>query len=431
MRVKVSQGCDNKNSSLIGGIMSRILQNIIKSFNPITTIVYEKNTKADIKKVIGQGVSDQIGSCLSSLGLKKPLIVTDQILVKLGLLNPMLNSIKECGLDYVIFDEVKPDPTVEICEMGAEVLIKNKCDSVISFGGGSSMDAGKVISGLGKNPIFIGQPKKYMGMIHLSKFGRKNGTLPIITVPTTAGTGAEVTIGAVIADTKSHKKGIVMENGFISRHVYLDTTLTLGLPSHITATTGIDALAHAIEAYISGLAIERSKANSIFAIKTLFEYLPIVTKDGSHVQGREEVLNAAYKAGLAIGRCHIGSVHAIGHNVGGVFGIPHGVCIATILPHVLELDLKTSKKCQQDFAEIAVSIGLVADKNNEIEAARSFVKAVKDLLRTLNIPEKIENLDVTKFESIAKAAIKEAYLYPIPRYIDKDEILMILNKIKA
>jgi alcohol dehydrogenase len=411
--------------------MSKIIQDTIKIFNPITTIVYEKNTKAKINKVKGQGVSDQIGECLHLMGVKKPLIVTDQMLVKLGLLNPMLNSIKKSELDYVIFDGVKPDPTVEICEIGVTKLLENKCDGVISFGGGSSLDAGKVISGLAKNPEFIGKPKKYMGMQHLSKFKRSKGTLPIITVPTTAGTGAEVTIGAVIGDTESHKKGIVMDNGFISRYVFLDTTLTMGLPSHITATTGIDAFSHAIEAYISGLATENSKANSISAIKTLLKYLPIATKDGLNVEAREEILNAAHLAGLAIGRCHIGSIHAIGHNVGGTFGIPHGFCIAAVLPHIMELDLQKSKKCKKDFAEIAVNVGLATEENSDTVAATLFVHAVKELLVTLNIPAKLKNLDENKFDEVANAAIKEGYLYPIPRYVTKKEMLIILNKIKA
>jgi len=410
--------------------MSRIVQNTIKCFNPIVSVFYEHNTNYKINKVIGAGVIDQIGKCLNLIGVQKPLIVTDQMLVKLGLLNPMLKSIKDAGLDYTIYDGVKPDPTVEICEMGVKISLENKCDAVISFGGGSSMDAGKVISGLAKNPKFIGQPKKYMGMQNLTKFRRNNGTLPIIAVPTTAGTGAEVTIGAVIADTKSHKKGIVMDTGFISRHVYLDTSLTLGLPNHITASTGIDALTHAIEAYISGVASKESKVNSLSAIKALLKYLPIATNEGSHVKAREEVLNAAYTAGLAIGRCHIGSVHAIGHNVGGTFGIPHGLCIAVVLPHILELNLQNSRKCQKDFATIAVSLGLASDKNNDMKAATSFVTAIKELLRTLNLPEKLEHLDESKFDDIVKASIKEAYLYPIPRYVNRSEILMILNKIK-
>lgn len=408
--------------------MSKIVQSTIGFFNPITSIVYEKTTQCDIDKKIEKNVTGKTGPLLKSLGIKKPVIVTEKILLDLELLNPMMESLEKEGIDYHIYDGVIPDPTFQLCEECARIAYNKQCDAVIAFGGGSSIDAGKLIAGLTKNPNLIGKPNRYMGMKNFLRFKRSQGNLPIIAIPTTAGTGAEVTMGAVISDGNTHKKDIVLDSGFVSRHVLLDPQLTVSLPEDMTAMTGLDALSHAVESYISGVATDYSKAYSVEAMKDLFKHLPQAVADGDDLDAREKVLNASYVAGLAIGRGHIGSVHAIGHNVGGTYGIAHGLCMSVILPKVTDANIEKSKKCRQYYAELATALGLCTPEMSIKEKALTFSNELKRFVKLLGLPSTLD-LDKSKFDKVAKAAVAEAYQYPIPRYIGQKEILSILDSI--
>lgn len=404
--------------------MSKVTHALYAMANPVLNVAYEILQSKDVKVYKGAGSINQIGSVVKKLGCKKPLFVTDSVIVQLNLLEDALSSLKKENLDFAVFDGVKSDPTSTVITDAVDVFLKNECDAVISFGGGSSIDSAKVISGLAKNP----RVKKYMGMSKMMSFTLRNGTFPLISVPTTSGTGAEVTMGAVISDAETHQKSVVIDKNFTAKHVFLDPMLTIGLPPNITAATAFDALVHAIEAYVSKFATRKSNTSSISAIKDIFEFLPIAYEDGKNVEARNKVLIASNEAGFAIGRTHIGAVHSIGHNAGAIYGIPHGLIVGMILPHIMEIYLE---KCERQFAELARAINAVSHSDSQSAAARKFIDRVWELSERVGIPKTHEKIAVDKFEEIAEKAIKESYGYPIPTYVSKEDIINILNNISG
>lgn len=402
--------------------MSKLKHTLISLTNPVMNLSYGVLQQSGIKTYSGSGSVKNVGPVIGHLNCKRPLIVTDTMLVELNLLEDLIESLKKENLHYVVFDGIKPDPTTQIIDQAVELFVKEKCDSVISFGGGSSIDASKVISGLAKNR----KVKNYMGMSRMMSFSLRKGTYPLLSVPTTAGTGAEVTMGAVISNSVTKEKGLVVDKNFVSKHVFLDPTLLTGLPKSITAQTAFDALAHAIEAYVSKYSTKASKNNSIDAIKKVFKYLPIALENGGDLQARNNLLIASHKAGLAIGRAHIGTVHSIGHNAGAIYGMPHGLIIAMLLPHVLKAYMDV---CSSQFYELSIAMGLCEKDANVESAARKFINKVIALSELAQIPKTSEKIKNEKFDIVAEKAIHEAYMYPIPRYVNKHEIVSILKKI--
>lgn len=402
--------------------MSKIIHNSYQMLNPAFNIGYELMQEKKLNTYAYPGSTKDVAGVLKELGCKKPLFITDKMIVQLNLLESTIKSLEKAGLSYSIFDSIKPDPTIQVVEEGVNKFHLENCDSIISFGGGSSIDAAKVISGLAKN-IRI---KKYMGLIKMQSFSLRKGNFPIISIPTTAGTGAEVTMGAVISNTETHKKGLVVDNKFVSRHVFLDANLTLNLPAHITAAGAYDALSHAIEAYVSKFATSNSRKNSIEAIKDIFEYLPKVYKNGKDLKGREKLLIASNKAGHAICRTHIGTVHSIAHNAGAIYGIAHGLIIALVLPYMCEV---YREKCETKFAELADAIGITNLKDSAEVKSNKFINAIWSLSKEVDIPKKLDVIKREKYKEVAERAIKESYLYPVPMYVSEEEVIKILEKI--
>jgi alcohol dehydrogenase class IV len=254
----------------------------------------------------------------------------------------------------------------------------------------------------------------------------KHTVLKLYAIPTTSGTGSEATIGAVISDVATHEKGIVMGEMLLPAAVALDPDLIAGLPPHITAATGMDALTHGIEAYIGvwdrGTRLEDAR----LAIKMIFDSLPTACRDGSNLEARGAMTMAAYYAGLAINQVNVGNVHAIAHQLGGKYGIPHGLANSLVLPHVLEF---SRVEAQQSLAELAVLIGVGSKDESPGALASKFIDAVRTLRTEVGIPEKMDVIKRQDFASICDLAIKEGSLYPVPRLLDRDSVMSILSKI--
>ncbi len=343
-------------------------------------------------------------------GLKKLLVVTDKPLVELGLVDKVLVGFAGSGVETVTYDGVLPNPTFQHVEEGLKVYQDNNCDGIIAIGGGSAMDAAKIIGMAVTHP---GDPRNFIG------FGKaKNPIPPLYTVPTTSGTGSEATRGAVISDTETHQKGVISGATLGPTAACIDATLLTGLPPHITAATGMDALTHAIEAYISVWDAGDAKDKARAAVKIVFEKLPTAYSQGSDIAARDAMAHAAYMAGQAINLVNVGNVHAIAHQFGGEYGIPHGLANAMVLPHVLDMSLES---CRERLTELAVAIG----KNT----AEDFVAAVRELNATVDIPELVAELRVADIPAIMQRAVDEGAGYSVPHFMEPAECTSILNKL--
>jgi len=369
----------------------------------------------------GVGSVSKFGASASGLGFGKALIVTDEMLVKLGVIKPLLNSLEKGGVEYVIFDKVLPDPDFSIVEAGLAMLKENQCDSVIAIGGGSSLDAAKVMKVAATHEK---SPKKFTGILKC-----RNKGLPFAAIPTTAGTGSEVTIAAVITDREAGKKATIIDPKLVPDIAVLDAELMVGLPPHITAATAMDALTHAVEAYISKWAADDTDALATSAVKLIFGNLEEAYNNGSNLEAREALANASHLAGLAFTKANLGYVHAIAHQLGAKYHIPHGLANAVVLPHVLEFNLGAAK---ERLAELALAIGDENPSDPEAVLAKRFLNRVIELNARVGIPTHLENIKDEDTPLLAKKAVLEAIMtpYAVPKYMQKSDVLGIIKKIQ-
>lgn len=276
--------------------------------------------------ISGAGAVKKLAKLIKDKGFKKPLIVTDPGLMKLNLLAGLFESIEAEGYSYALYDEVVPNPTIENIEAALKIYNENSCDCVIAFGGGSSMDCAKITAARAAHPN-----KSVEKMRGVMKVGK--GLPVIFAVPTTAGTGSETTIAAVITGA-NHTKITIMDPFIRPQYAVLDLELTLGLPPFITAPTGLHALTHAVEAYIGKSNTKNTAARARQAVNLIYKYLPIAYADGKNIEAREQMLLASYYAGVAFTQAYVGYVHAFAHAIGGMYGIAHGSACSTILPEM-------------------------------------------------------------------------------------------------
>ena len=358
----------------------------------------------------GQGSSRQLCLHIARGDAKRVLVVTDKPLVELGVVAQATRGLHEAGLDVVVFDGVLPDPTYQVVAEGKAIYEREACDSILAIGGGSSIDAAKVI---GVTLSHEGEPRDYVG------FGKvKNPLPPFYTIPTTSGTGSEATMGAVISDNVSHEKGILSGATMLPLAACLDADLLTGLPPHITAATGMDALTHAIEAYIGVWERGDSMKTSATAVKLIFQHLPGAYSNGGDANVRAEVAYAAYLAGQAINMVNVGNVHAVAHQLGALYGVPHGLANAQVMPHVLDLSLEAAR---ERLTELAQLIGR--------NTAEEFISAVRELSQAVGIPTAVEKLKAEDFPHITERAIAEADGYPVPYMLSKGDVQSILEKL--
>lgn len=364
----------------------------------------------------GEGSSKQLARHIANHGSRRLLIVSDKPLVDLGLIALIMDECKCLSIDCVVFDGVLPDPTFDIVDEGLEAFKGHDADSVLAIGGGSSIDTAKAIASAATNGF---EPRRLEGY-----FKVKVSPVPLYAIPTTSGTGSEVTKGAVIADSDTHLKAYLLDPKMVPLAVALDPSLLTGMPPAITAATGMDALTHAVESYISVWRNPRCERYALAAIKMIFAQLPTAYRDGANLEAREQMSLAACYAGLAINDTNIGNVHALSHQLGRVYGTPHGLANAIVLPYVLETMLDA---CASRLADLARELKLT-DSRDDMVAAQVFIDKVVELNNILNIPTGLDKLARKDFDDLAKAASKEGSMLPVPRLMEKAEFASVLAR---
>ncbi|MCL9776101.1 iron-containing alcohol dehydrogenase [Vibrio methylphosphonaticus] len=367
--------------------------------------------------ISGRGKVNDIAKICKELGVTKPCIVTDHVLMKLGLLHSLLQTLDEANIGYSIFDDITPDPDYGTVRRGVTHYQSHGCDSVIAFGGGSPMDCAKALAASVKTNKDVA---KLPGLLKVHR-----RLMPIIAIPTTAGTGSECTVAAVVSDVKARKKRSITDPFLVPKVAILDPNLMLGLPAQVTAETGADALTHAIESYLSGYANTQTRQWSVSAIKRIFSALPTAYQDGNNSHAREQMALASFEAGLAFTRTYIGYVHAIAHQLGAFYHVPHGRANAIVLPLVLE---GIQQRDNARLTQLAVELGYKDSVQGS--ASSQFTDAVKALLERVAIPKVVKELQVEDIPRIAQQAIKEAFgEYPVPEVMSLEECQRLLKKL--
>ena len=339
----------------------------------------------------------------------KVLIITDSGIRKLGLTRRLEKALDAAGIPCIIYDKTVANPTTVNVAEAVKLYLDNGCDCIIGFGGGSSMDCAKAVGAR------IAKPKQSLAkMKGILKVHKK---LPhLMAGPTTAGTGSETTLAAVITDAETRYKYAINDFPLIPRYAVLDPKVTLSLPPFITATTGMDALTHAVEAYIGNSTTYGTRKDALLAVKLIFENIDTAYEDGSNVEARRNMLHASFYAGCAFTKSYVGYVHAIAHSLGGEYNVPHGLANAVILPMLLEA---YGEKIHKKLARLAIAAGLADEDTPCSEAAGQFIRAVKDMKKRFGIGVHIPEIQETDIPKLAHYADKEANpLYPVPVLMD-------------
>lgn len=363
---------------------------------------------------------NEIPQAIKNNNCQKCLIVTGATSVKLKLTDSLEKILDNANISYELFSETVPNPTSDSVEKAKNIYLQNNCDSIIGLGGGSAMDCAKAIGAV------IVRPNKSISQLKgLLKIHKK---LPLlIAIPTTAGTGSETTVASVIVDSNTRQKYAISDFCLIPDYAVLDEKLTLTLPAQLTATTGIDALTHAIEAYIGQSTTKETRNFSENAVKLIFENLPIAYTAGSNIQARKNMLIASYQAGCAFTRSYVGYVHAIAHSLGGKYNIGHGLANAVILPYMLKA---YGSSIYKQLAHLAIYCEMCSKDTPTEQAANIFLDNLNKLNKQLNIPNKIKELKKEDIPLLAIQADKEANpLYPVPVLMNNKELETIYKKL--
>jgi len=367
----------------------------------------------------GPGSAQRLCSTIVELGARRVLIVTDAVLVKIGLVAPLAAALEQAGAACAVYDGVEPDPTHAQIETGIALAREQRCDAVLAVGGGSPMDAAKIIAACIANDCRVADI--------VGNFKVKLPPLPIYAIPTTAGTGSEVTAVAVVTDTVARTKTPVVDGKLTPVMAALDASLMTALPPAVTAATGMDALTHAVESYVSGFANDDTRPLSVAAVKLIFANLERACAHGEDTAARQAMALASTWAGFAFTRASVGYVHAIAHNLGGLYHTPHGLANAIVLPHVLDF----SREAAADrLAELAAAIGAGNPAEPASARAQHFIDRVRALARAIGIPEKLDALRAADIPEIARRALTEAQgFYPVPRFMVQAECEALLTKL--
>lgn len=366
------------------------------------------------KSLLGEGALVGAVSQVKVLGNKKALIVTDAVLVKVGAVKALTDVLTDVGIAFVIFDGCAPNPTVGQVNAGLKLLKESDCDFVISFGGGSPHDCAKAISMLSTNG---GEIKDYEGVDKSTK-----PMLPLVAVNTTAGTAAEMTRFCIITDETRHVKMALVDWRLTPTLAVNDPKLMVGMPKGLTAATGMDALTHAIEAYVSTASNPITDANALHAMKLIATYLPQAVEDGSNMKARDMMASAEFLAGMAFNSASLGYVHAMAHQLGGFYNAAHGVCNAVLLPVVQAYN---AKYVPELFIDIAHAMGFREVGQDADKAVATVLEAIKDLNKRLKIPQNIKELGAKPedFEALADNAMKDACGLTNPHQPTRAEVI--------
>jgi alcohol dehydrogenase class IV len=370
--------------------------------------------------LVGPGSSGRLGQAVAGFGHAKLLIVTDKVVSGLGLLKDLTDALTAGGADFVVFDDITPDAPIPLIEAGINYYREHVCDAIIAFGGGSSMDASKAIAVAIANP---GKPLRSLA----GYFKGLHTAAPIYAVPTTAGTGSEVTVAAVISDPERHTKLVIVDTRIVPKMAALDPKLMTGLPPAVTAATGIDALTHAVESFIGNWSTPATDGMALAAVGMIFENLRTAYSHGEDLAARENMALAATYAGIAFTRANVGYVHAIAHQLGGRYHTPHGLANAIVLPHVLRY---SAPAVTDRLARLAVRSKLGEEYEDEETLAQKFLDGIEQLNRDLGIPTTVKGLQEADIPALAAAACHEAHTgYPVPRYMTQAQCEEILARL--
>lgn len=372
--------------------------------------------------VKGPGSVLKLPGLLKSNKIDNVMIVTDKGLHGLGLLDSLKAGLEEKNITYVVYDGTQPNPTIPNVEEAKDIFINHNCQAMIAFGGGSPMDCAKVAAAR------VAAPNKQVP--------KMRGTLkvlaklpPLYAIPTTAGTGSETTLAAVIVNPDTHEKFAINDPCLRPKVAVLDPELTVGLPPHITSTTGMDALTHAVEAYIGRSNTPGTTAAAEKAVRMIFSNLETAYNEPKNILARDNMLNASFYAGIAFTQAYVGYVHAIAHNLGGFYNIPHGLANAIILPYVL----RYYGDCIYDqLSKLADIAGLDTTGKSRAEKAEMFIDEICAMNARMKIPSTFDCIKEEDIPTIAKRAMIEGNpLYPVPKLMDEEDCCAIIRSMMA
>lgn len=362
----------------------------------------------------------ELSTVFQKENIRRVLIVTDAGIVRSGIAAQLEAVLDEDDISYAVYDQTRPNPTVVNVEQALSLYRRYRCQALIAIGGGSSMDCAKAVGARLARP---GTP-----------LGKLKGTLRIlrplptlIAIPTTAGTGSETTLAAVITDTQAQHKYVMNDFVLIPKYAVLDARLTLSLPPHLTATTGMDALTHAVEAYIGRSTTRQTRQEALEATRLVFANVERAYRSGKDYEARSNMLTAAYRAGIAFSRSYVGYVHAVAHSLGGHYNIPHGLANAVLLPYVLE---SYGSCIHRKLHDLAVAAGVASPQEKDAGAAAKFIRAIRQLNARMGIPETLEGIRPEDIPVMAAHAEKEANpLYPVPRLMTREELTFFYEQV--
>jgi len=369
--------------------------------------------------LVGPGASVRLGQAIGAFGHRKVLVVSDSLIARLGLMKAFLDALQAGGTAVLVYDEITPDAPIPLIEKGIDLYRRKGCDAIVAFGGGSVMDAAKAIGLAAANNK---HPRKLVGY-----FKGLYAPPPLYAVPTTAGTGSEVTVAAVISDPAHERKLVIADTRIVPQMAALDPLLMAGLPPAVTAATGMDALTHAVEAYLGDWSTEFTDRMALAAVAMIFENLPRAYARGDDLEAREQMALASTYAGLAFTRANVGNVHAIAHQLGGKYHTPHGLANAIMLPHVLRFSASATVGQLATLA-LRARVGRSGDSREELSG--KFLDGVDTLSRTVGIPRTLEPLREADIPALAKAACREADAnYPVPRVMLQADCEALLRRV--
>ena len=368
---------------------------------------------------LGENATEKLVNLMVLNGHQRPLIIADGFIHQSGMLDDTLAYFKEHNCQVSVFDNVLPNPTMDLVDECVKLAFANQCDSVLVVGGGSAIDIAKVVVAAVTNG---GNAEKLIGFLKVKK-----APLPFYAVPSTSGTGSEVTVAAVISDHVTHQKLFFVDAKYVPGAAALDTSVIASLPPAMTAATGMDALTHAIEAYVSKVNFVDAQRDALTAIKLLVKYLPIAYQNGSDLEAREMVALGSFLAGYAFSKSGLGYVHAISHQISAHYNTAHGLANAVILPKVVRFNRDA---CRTQYAEIERALRDQQGTGNDSTLANDFVARIDALGDEVAIPLTLEEVKEENFTAITSAALKEANSsYAVPKTMQAEDVKAILSAI--
>ena len=395
----------------------------------------------------------ELGAIVAGLGCRKPLVVSDAMLLELGLVGKCTRGLEAAGVDHALFCKVVPNPPVEQVEEGYRKYVEEGCDGLIAIGGGSPMDCCKIIGA----KVMDGGAKRveeYTGAFKVA--GRTSSSAaiekrkkypPLVAIPTTAGTGSETTLAAVISFPEKQLKLTISDAAIIPKVAILDPEVTVSLPRHITAATGMDALTHAIESYMSQWRSPFTAYYSLRAVEKIGKYLEECFHNPSNLEAREMMLLASFQAGVAFTRTAVGYVHAVAHTLGAHFHTPHGVANAMVMPHVLDFYLEGDDSVIDQMCDLAVAIGIGGDHPASYASpagkrrlAEALVAKVRQMNANMGVPTCVKQMTEADVDAVVDRALTEShgegrtfdlfdFGYPTPRYMERDDMVKVVRSI--